>query len=77
MSELAGKLDLISLLTLLLMLVHHTAETSFAGMRRTLQSKKLPNEFCCPRGLSTVQLRGEKGELGVFLAFSTSVVLKF
>lgn len=50
------------------MLVHLTAETSFSGMRTTPQSKKLPNEFCCPQGLSAVQPMGEKGELGVFLA---------
>lgn len=64
-SELSRNSDLISLLSLLLVLVHLTGETRFAGTRRRLQRKrKLPNELCCLQALSAVHLGGEKGELG-------------
>lgn len=63
--ELSRKLDLISLLSLLLVLVHLTGETRFAGTRRRLQRKKLfPNELCCLQALSAVHLGGEKGKPG-------------
>lgn len=64
-SEMSSKWDLVSLLSLPLVLVHLTGEARFAGMRTALQRKeKLPNEFCCLQGLSAVQLGGGKGELG-------------
>lgn len=75
--ELSRKSDLISLLSLLLVLVHLTGETRFAGMRRGLQRKsKFPNELCCLQALQFTW--GErKGSWGVFLALSISLSFEF
>lgn len=64
-SKLSRNSDPISLISLLLVLVHLTSETRFAGRRRRLQRKrKFPNELCCLQALSAVHLGEGKGELG-------------